>query len=285
MEKSIDQRLVAEAMVLSPARCGRLVAASATLWQREMVRFFRQRNRVVGALATPIVFWLLLGSGLDKTFQPTGRADDGLGVGYLEFFFPGTVVLILLFTAIFSTISVIEERREGFLQAVLVSPIPRMAIVLGKVLGGASIATIQGILFLLIWPLLGSFPGVLWMIAAVLAMFVLGMGLTGLGLCIAWPMDSTAGYHAVMNLFLMPMWFLSGAVFPLATAPGWMRTIMWINPLTYEYSLFAQLLGGGQSAVPAPVNMLTAAMLTLLFTTLMLVLAAWLVGQPRKDGT
>src|SRR6267378_1913870 len=115
-----------------------------TLWQREMVRFFRQRDRVVGALATPVVFWLLLGLGLGRSFKTTE------GHGYLEYFYAGTMVMILLFTAIFSTISVIEDRREGFLQGVLVAPIPRWSMVLGKVLGGTAIAMLQGIVFLLL---------------------------------------------------------------------------------------------------------------------------------------
>src|SRR5690606_30114401 len=110
---------------------------SVTLWRRELVRFFRQRNRVIGALATPVMFWLMLGSGLNTTFRSATFSDGAAsGIGYLEFFYPGTVMLMVLFTAIFSTISVIEDRREGFLQAVLVSPSPRLAIVLGKVLGG-----------------------------------------------------------------------------------------------------------------------------------------------------
>ena len=106
-----------------------------TLWKREMVRFLRQRNRVVGALVTPVLFWGLLGSGLGRSFQTPFAGD---GHGYLEFFFAGTILLILLFTAIFSTISVIEDRREGFLQAVLVAPVSHVALVIGKVFGGAS---------------------------------------------------------------------------------------------------------------------------------------------------
>jgi ABC-2 type transport system permease protein len=222
--------------------------AATTLWQRELVRFFRQRNRVVGALATPLVFWALLGSGLNRTFviRSTEAApalqNGGEGVGYLAYFFPGMVLLMVLFTAIFSTISVIEDRREGFLQGVLVSPAPRLTIVGGKILGGATIATGQGLVLLLIWPLVGPWPGVGAMLAAVATVFLLAIGLTALGLCIAWPMDSAAGFHAVMNLFLMPMWFLCGAVFPVATAPTWMRVVMQANPLTYGHTLLARCL-------------------------------------------
>src|SRR5204862_1547331 len=116
-----------------------------SLAKRELVRFLRQRHRVVGALATPIVFWLLIGGGMGRSFRADGTPGGG---NYLQYFFPGTVLMILLFTAIFSTISIIEDRREGFLQSVLVAPVPRMAIVLGKVLGGTVLAFGQGLIFL-----------------------------------------------------------------------------------------------------------------------------------------
>src|SRR3954449_809830 len=114
-----------------------------TLCQRELVRFFRQKNRVFGALGQPIIFWLLFGAGLG------GATVDAKSLDYAHFF-PGTIVMILLFTAIFATISIIEDRREGFLQGVLVAPVPRWSIVMGKVLGGAAIAMLQGLVFLLL---------------------------------------------------------------------------------------------------------------------------------------
>jgi len=149
--------------------------------------------------------------------------------------------MILLFTAIFSTISIIEDRREGFLQGVIVSPIPRSAIVLGKLLGGCSIAVMQALLFVGIAPLLAKMgvvsPIVLdlslaqWLSAAGW-MLAVAFVLTALGYFIAWPMESTQGFHAVMSVFLMPMWLLSGAFFPMP-ATGWLSWIMHFNPMTY----------------------------------------------------
>jgi ABC-2 type transport system permease protein len=189
--------------------------------------------------------------------------------------------MILLFTAIFSTISVIEDRREGFLQSVLVSPASRLAIVLGKVLGGATIATLGAVVFLLLWPMVGAMPAPGMLALALLAMFVLAMGLTGLGLCVAWPMDSTAGFHAIMNLLLLPMWFLCGAVFPVATAPWWMKAVMYANPLTYGQAVVSGLLVGGNPsglAVPLP----AAAAVMALFTAATIAGAAWLAGRPER---
>src|SRR5213594_5129031 len=128
-----------------------LAALRALLW-REVIRFLRERNRVFGALLQPIMFWALFGSGLRASFHPPVA---GGSVAYDEYFFPGVVVMILLFTAIFSTVSVIEDRREGFLQSVLVAPVSRMAIVLGKTLGGTILATGQGVIFLLLAPTIG----------------------------------------------------------------------------------------------------------------------------------
>ena len=124
-----------------------IVLPAISLCRRELIRFVRQRSRIIGALVTPIMFWLLIGAGMGRSFSGGGVTG---GSGYMEYFFPGTIVMILLFTAIFSTISIIEDRREGFLQAVLVAPVRRMTIVLGKIMGGAILAFAQGFLFLLL---------------------------------------------------------------------------------------------------------------------------------------
>ncbi len=271
----------AHVVTVAPAAPGGLMLATFSLWHREMVRFFRQRNRVIGAVATPLMFWLVLGLGLNRSFVASEALSD---VGYLEYFFPGTIILVLLFTAIFSTISVIEDRREGFMQGVLVAPIPRLAIVMGKVLGGASIATLQGILFLLIWPLIGPMPSLIGIGLAIVAMFITALGLTALGLCIAWPLDSTAAFHAVMNLFLMPMWLLCGAVFPVGNQPLAIQVLMMINPLTYGQTALASALMGDRTAVGAPLGLGMALLVSTLVSTLMVMMAVWVVSRPRKDG-
>src|SRR5436190_19131365 len=156
----------------------------------------------------------------------------------------------LLFTAIFSTISVIEDRREGFLQSVLVAPISPMVIVLGKVLGGTALAFGQGLIFLLLAPLVGFHLTPVSALLALAVMFVVSFALTALGFCIAWRMSSTQGFHAIMNLFLMPMWFLSGALFPPEGAWWGLKWVMRLNPLTYglaalRHSMLPGQAGGG----------------------------------------
>jgi ABC-2 type transport system permease protein len=208
--------------------------AAYTLWLREIVRFYRQRSRIVGALGSPLVFWFLIGSGLNRSFQ--GGPAMPLKGGYLEYFYPGTLALIILFTAIFSTISIVEDRQEGFLQGVLVAPVPRVAIVVGKILGSTTLAVAQGLVFLLLAPLahvqihLADLPALFGV------MVLVSFGLSGMGFLVAWWLDSTQGFHAIMNIFLIPLWILSGALFPASGAAGWVRALMLVNPMTYGVS-------------------------------------------------
>lgn len=213
--------------------------AVTTLWWREITRFRRQRSRLFGALGQPLLFWLLLGGGLNASFRPPGTIP---GVSYMVYFYPGIMALVMLFTAIFSTISVVEDRREGFLQGVLVAPISRTSIVLGQALGGTTLALLQAVLMLIIAPLLGISLSLLSVLAVIAVLFWLAFGLTNLGLAIAWRMQSTQGFHAIMNLILMPIWLLSGAFFPLNGVPGWLVWVMWINPLTYGMAILRRCL-------------------------------------------
>lgn len=180
--------------------------------------------------AAPLLVFSRHGAGS----KLSGSRRNGRGrVDYFNIFFPGPWLSVCLFTAIFSTISVIEDRQAGFLQAVLVSPAPRGAIVMGKMVGGTLLAIIQAVVFIALMPVVGvplTLWGVFW---ATVLLVLLSFGLTGLGLVIAWTTDSIQGFHAIMNLLLMPIWFLSGAVFPVAGAPGWLKVLMLANPVTY----------------------------------------------------
>ena len=226
------------AATVAPASVGSVIPA-LSLWWREIVRFYRQRSRVVGVIASPVIFWLVMGSGFGTSFR------GGSGAGnehYLDYFFPGALVMIVLFTSIFTMMSVIEDRKEGFLLSVLVAPVHRSVIVLGKVLGGTTLATIQGLVFLCFAPALGIHIGLAQLALIALTIFLVSFCLTALGFVIAWPMDSSQGFHAVINLFLIPLWLLSGSLFPLTGASGWIRLLMRINPLTYGTEALRTLL-------------------------------------------
>jgi len=223
---------------LTPTSAG-VVLPAFTLWWRELVRFYRQRSRVVGVIASPLVFWLVIGSGFGTSF----RSGDAPGQQhYLDYLYPGALIMIVLFTSIFTMMSVIEDRKEGFLLSVLVAPVPRSAIVLGKVLGGTTLAALQGLIFLVFAPLVGIHFGFMMFLLVVLTIFLVSFALTGLGFAIAWPMDSTSAFHAIINLFLIPLWLLSGALFPLGGASWWIRALIRINPLTYGVEALRNLL-------------------------------------------
>jgi ABC-2 type transport system permease protein len=229
-----------------------------SLWWREIVRFYRNRGRVIGVIASPLLFWIVIGSGFGSSFRsnaPGGQSH------YLEYFFPGTVTMIVLFTSIFAMMSVIEDRKEGFLLSVLVAPVSRSVIVLGKVLGGSSLAAIQGLVFLAFAPFLkGAHIGLDNIVPIIVTVFLISFSLTALGFAIAWRMDSTQGFHAIVNLFLLPLWMLSGALFPLTGASGWIRVIMQINPVTYGNEALRQLIfPGSPSILPVGMSLLILA--------------------------
>ena len=232
-----------------------------TLWWREIVRFYRQRTRVVGVIASPLLFWLVIGSGFGTSFRSGNAAGQQ---HYLDYFYPGALIMIVLFTSIFTMMSVIEDRKEGFLLSVMVAPVPRSAIVLGKVLGGTTLSTIQGLIFLAFAPFVGVHIGFGEFLLIVLVVFLVSFALTGLGFAIAWPMDSTQAFHAIINLFLIPLWLLSGALFPLSGASGWLRILMRINPLTYGVEALRNLLYPASPAIlPLPESMAALALFTL----------------------
>ena len=263
--------------------------AIVALTKRELIRFLRQRTRVIGAVGQPIIFWILFGAGLRSSFTAPSWAD-GLShtVSYQEYFLPGVAALIVLFTAIFSTISIIEDRREGFLQGVLVAPVSRLSIVLSKLAAGTMLSILQAGLFLLIGPVisaigLGAPIEVTWSVTRLLMatgfLVLIAAELTALGFIIAWPMNSTQGFHAVMSIFLMPMWLVSGAFFPGGDS-GWLYWLIRANPLTYGVAGLRRLLYD----IPLPVtaelpSMLACVSVTVIATVTLTLLSAWLVSR------
>lgn len=252
--------------------------ALLTLWERDVVRFFRDKPRVIGGLVPPVVFWLLIGAGLGTAVKVPGAPVE---LSFLQYFYAGTLVLIVLFTSIFATISIIEDRREGFLQSVLVAPVSRLSIVLGKVLGSSTVGLAQGLAFLVLAGPAGLHPGLHGYLLAVAVLTLASVGLTGLGFCIAWVLDSSQGFHAVMNLFLIPMWMLSGSLFPAATAPRALRWVIAANPVSYavtglQRALLPSVVAEGAASAAACLWILAA------FSAVML--AACVLVASRRDS-
>ena len=206
----------------------------ATIWWREIIRFYRQRSRLFSAIAQPLVFGFSL-QRLSASFQPSGAVN---GLSYIEYFYPGIVVLVLLLRLFSLQFLSSMIGVKAFLQGVLVAPVPRWRIVLAQALGGTTLALLQGMLLLIFAPMTGIQFGAASLLFTLGVMALLAFGLTNLGLLIAWRMDSTQGFHAIMNLLLIPIWLLSGAFFPSTGVPGWLAWTMKFNPLTYGLAAF-----------------------------------------------
>lgn len=257
-----------------------MIRVALSLARREFTRFARQPQRVIGAVAQPLMFWVFLGAGMGGSFKPPGMDQ----VSYLEYFYPGVMVMMLLFASIFSCITIIEDRDAGFLQGVLVAPVNRFGIVLGKVLGSTLIALVQVLLFTVAAPFLGLAlsPGSL---ALLLMGFVLtGMGFAALGFLIAWGMRSTSGFHAIMMVFLFPLWMLSGALFPIAGVPGWMSVVMQANPVRHAWEIIrAPFYAGPAELVANPTYQLSLAV-TIAWAAICLVLSARRVNRRERGA-
>jgi len=208
------------------------------IWLRDLIRYVRQRSRLYSSIARPILWLFILGSGLRPSFGAIQGYD------YTQFIFPGIISMALIFTAIQSAISIIWDREFGFLKEILVAPVPRTAIALGKAFAGSTLSVIQGTLILICAPLV-KVP-IAWYNILVLipAMFLISFALVGIGIIIASRMTSFEGFGTIMNFLVMPMFFLSGAVFPVAGLPAWLKFVVYINPLTYGVDLLRNIVLG-----------------------------------------
>lgn len=252
-----------------------MIRVALALAGREFTRFRRQPQRVVGTVAQPLLFWAFLGSGFSGSFRPPGLEQ----VGYLEYLYPGVMLMMMLFASIFSSITVIEDRDQGFLQGVLVAPVPRLAIVLGKVLGSAAIALVQVLILTLAAPLIGLHPDAGSLALLLLAYLLASVSFGALGFAFAWGMESSAGFHAIMMVFLMPLWMLSGALFPLEHVPGWLHAIMIVNPVSHALTLMRDPFYLGAGDMLSNPRYLTALAVTLAWTAACI---AWAMARVER---
>ncbi len=228
------------------------------LWKRELIRFFRSKSRLIGSLGMPFFFLAILGTGLNSTIAVPIEG------GYLQFIAPGIIGMVLMFASMFSGIIVIMDRQFGFLKETLVAPISRLSVVLGKGLGGATTAVIQGIIIMIIAILLGAQVQLVNILLLLVFMFMISMMFVSLGIAIASTMTDMHGFQLIMNFLIMPMFFLSGALFPLSSAPDFLRTASLFDPLTYGVAGLRYLILGS-SGIDFGVSFLAISSLTVLF--------------------
>ncbi|MHB8719139.1 MAG: ABC transporter permease [Candidatus Dormibacteria bacterium] len=230
-----------------------LAQAAYIIWYRDLIRFWRDRTRVVMSLAQPVLYLAIFGVGLSSTI---GRgAVGGSGVpatfSYLQFMYPGVLGMAVLFTAIFSAMSVVWDREFGFLREILVAPISRSAVAIGKTLGGATQAALQGVIMLVAAPFVGVRLTVLSVIETVPLLFLIAFALTSLGVALSARLKTMQGFQVVMNFLMMPMFFLSGALFPLQNLPGWMSVLTRLDPVAYGVAPVRSVILGG-AGLPSP---------------------------------
>jgi len=200
------------------------------IWLREVTLFVRERTRIVAMIAQPLLYLLIMGNGITKGMTLNGA---GGAVDYRQFMYPGVIGMSALFTSMFSAMSIIWDREFGFLKEVLVAPVPRWAVSIGKTFGGASIAIVQATIMILMAPIIGISLSPAMIVEMWVLAFLIGVALTSLGIAIAARMASMQGFQMIMNFLVMPLYFLSGAMFPLSSAPSWMKALMVVDPLTY----------------------------------------------------
>ncbi len=245
--------------------------AIAVIWYRDVIRFLRDRPQILGSIARPILWLLFVGFGLGAAFRQVH------GMPYIQFIFPGVVALNLLFASFLSAISIIWDREFGFLREILVAPIPRTSIALGKAASGATTAVLQGLIVLAFAPVVHVAISPAQLLAAVGLMFALAFACTSIGILIASRMTSFEGFGVISNFIIMPMFVLSGAIFPVEGLPNWLAVFLHVNPMTYGVDgLRSILLGRHRFPLMVDVGFVVA------FAALMLVCAVALFERGER---
>jgi len=238
------------------------------LWLRQLKRYFRARARMIGALGQPILFLLALGFGLGPTFARAGRGD------YVQFLAPGIVTMGILFNAVFSGIEIIWDRQFGFLKETLVAPVSRLEIVLGRTLGGASVALIHGGIVFLVCLVAGFRPQPMLLPLAFLFMALIAFMCTGIGTAVGSVLQDMQGFQLIINFIVLPLFFFSSALFPVPELPEAMRLAVRLNPLSYGVDGLRGALNGG-FAFGATIDLAVLAGLA----AILLVIGAWLFSK------
>jgi ABC-2 type transport system permease protein len=239
-----------------PARRGTVwptLRAIYIIWYRDLLRYWRDRSRLIASFAQPLLFLIVFGTGLSSALSGAGGGFGGAGVtggatdvSYTQFIYPGIIGMAVLFSAIFGAMSIVWDREFGFLKEVLVAPIDRSAVAIGKSLGGATQAMIQGLVLLVLAPVVGVKLTLGIVIALIPLTFVLAFALSSLGVAIASRMRSMQGFQVVMNFLMMPIFFLSGSLFPLQGLPDWMTVLTRIDPAAYGMDPLRRIALGDQ---------------------------------------
>ena len=244
-----------------------------TIWYRDILRFWREKIRLVGAFGTPLLFLVVFGSGLSRSMGMLAP-----GVDFTQFMFPGIVSMVVIMQSLMSGMSVVWDREFGFLKEVLVAPVSRTAVATGKIIGGSTIGTVQGILILVFSPLAGVSLSPIVVLQLIPALFITGCAVSGVGILIATRMRSMEAFQMVMNMLMMPMIFLSGVFFPLGNLPAWMSVLVKLNPVTYAVASIREIMLPGSFSATLfghTMSVIENIGIVAVFGLVMVVLAMW----------
>jgi ABC-2 type transport system permease protein len=241
--------------IIKTSRVQRFWTGVYIIWLRDFKRFWRDRVRRVAAFVQPLVFLFILGTGLQAAFKVFGAGGK---TKYVVFMYPGILGMTVLFTSVFSAMSILWDREFGFLKEVLVSPVPRSSVAVGKIFGGATTACLQGAILMVLaffpWFFGASFETLGKVLLLIPIMILLSFGMTAVGVAIAARLKSFEAFPLLMNFFLMPLFFLSGAMFPLQGLPGWMTVLTKVNPLAYGVDMLRGILLHGVQVTSATIS-------------------------------
>ena len=247
-----------------------VVLDSITIAKRDIIRSFRQKSQLYSSIVRPVIWLFLLGTGLRGSFN----APEGFT--YTQYIFPGMIVMNILFASIMSGTTIIWDREFGFLKEIMVAPMSRTSIVFGKTLSGSIIATIQGIIVLAFFPLVGLHLSFIQIILAILGMFIVAISITSLGIMIASKMTSFEGFGTINNFLVMPLFFLSGAMYPTDKVPTWLKPLIYINPVTYSVNLLRGIV------LKTKTNYLADIGVIIIFALIVLSITVYIFVKDRK---
>ncbi|MGB9735720.1 MAG: ABC transporter permease [bacterium] len=244
---------------------------------RDLKKFFRQRSRLIGMIARPLTWLLLIGTGLNQIIK------GGLGISYIQFILPGILGMTILFSAMFSSISIVWDREFGFMKEILVAPVTRISIAFGKIVSGMLVSTIQGIIIMIAAPFIGIRFTVFEAFLLVVFVMIVSMCISAIGVFIASMIKSFESFNIIMNFIVMPMFFLSGAMYPINVLPRFMRYLMYLNPLSYGIDSFKHIMFVEFHHFHSDFSMLCDIVLMTVFTIGSTILAAVAFNRQQKD--
>ena len=263
------------------------------LWRRDLLHYWRNRVRAIVGLTMPMIWLFVFGGGMSASFSRGAQTINQPGVEYTQFIFPGIIAMSLIFNAIFSALDTVKDKEFGFLKEILVAPVPRSTIVFGRSLGAASTAAIQATLILILAPFVGVHLSPTTILALIPTIWLVALSLAAIGILLAAGFDNQEGFQFVVNFVNMPMFFLSGALFPLAQLPSWMEVLVRLNPASYAVDAMRRIVLHGQDVSPEIINQLSFTVfgrqlsiwfdliLLALFSLVLISLAAKRFSRPR----